>query len=131
MCITRPTPANLESLSQLDAHLRDSIAEAEYSYVLSLINQSVIDVSNARLYAHIRSIIKQFNIPPVVSLSPQSASSYKEQANLFNDYFFSVYSPSSPFPSLNFLISLPMQVHHDCGLDTISFSPSDVKLKLS
>ena len=79
MCITRPTPANLESLSQLDAYLRDSIAEAESSYVVSLINQSVMDKSNACLYAHIRSII---NIPPVVSLSPQSASSYKEQANL-------------------------------------------------
>lgn len=94
MCIQ----SHLESLFQLESKLKAAIAKAETHYVSSLLQQSMEDKSTARIYAHIRYVIKQSLIPPVFFLGTLSASTYAEQADLFKEYFFPSILSSPLFP---------------------------------
>ena len=47
-------------------------------------------------FSHVKSITKQGQLPPKLSLQSKTASSDPEKASLFNEYFYSVYSPASP-----------------------------------
>ena len=86
-CASHPTPTCLQNLARLKSDLKDNIAIAESTYVSTLIQQSAINHSPSRLYAHIMSVVKQLSIPPQVFLGSTSASSSKEQVDLFNNYF--------------------------------------------
>ena len=127
-CVSHPTPTHLQNLAHLESVLKDNIAMAESTYVSTLIQQSAINHSPSCLYAHIRSLVKQSSIPPQVFLGSMSASSLKDQADLFNNYFFSVFSPCSSYLSL---LSLCQDLPHSSAMNEISISSLDVVQALS
>ena len=127
-CVSHPTPTRLQNLAHLESDLKDNIAIAESTYVSILIHQSAINHSPSCLYAHIRSVVKQSSIPPQVFLGSTSASSSKEQVDLFNKYFFSVFSPCSSYPSL---LSLCQDLPRSSAMEEISISSLDVFQALS
>ena len=127
-CVSHPTPTRLQNLARLESDLKDNIAIAESTYVSILIHQSAINQSPSRLYAHIRSVVKQSPIPSQVFLGSTSASSSKEQVDLFDNYFFSVFSPCSSYPSL---LSLCQDLPRSSTMEEISISSLDVFQALS
>ena len=127
-CVSHPTLTRLQNLARLESNLKDNIAIAESTYVSTLIHQSAINHSPSRLYAHIRSVVKQSSIPPQVFLGSTSASSSKEQADLFYNYFFL----SFPLFLLSFSpLSLCQNLPQFSTMDEITISSLDVFQSLS
>uniref|UniRef100_A0A1X7UT76 Uncharacterized protein n=1 Tax=Amphimedon queenslandica TaxID=400682 RepID=A0A1X7UT76_AMPQE len=65
-CRSNPTPERIKSVSLLESNLGDEITKAEAHYVSSLINQSVVDKSKARIFSHIRSLPSYMYITPFI-----------------------------------------------------------------
>ncbi len=108
-------------LSVLEASLQEDIGAAKSSYVDSLVS----DTSNTnKLFSHFRNIVKRNQLPSNMFLNPtDNVTSNSAKAELFNEYFFSVYSPAQP----------PVHERHT-PLSTISnviFSDSEVFTALS
>ena len=124
-CLSNPTSSRLDQLSQLESTVSDDIATAKSTHVSHLIQKSVIDKSPSCLYSHIRSKTKQSHIPPRLFMGSSSAATAKEKADLFNEYFFSVYSTCSSYPTP---MSLPSS---SVSLSDIDISPFEVLQALS
>ena len=91
-CVSSPTPAYLESLFQLESKLKAAIAKAETHYVSSLLQQSMEDKSSARIYAHIRYVIKQSLIPPVFLWGPSLPLLMLSRLTYLRSIFFHLFS---------------------------------------
>ena len=116
----RPTPYLLSKLSQSELQLRANIDHAKTCYESKLINDFALG-RNSRIYSHIRSVLQQDQLPSQMFLKSVSAVTDIDKANLFNRYFFSIYSSNSS--------SLPNVSSIPCPSTTISdidFSPLDV-----
>ena len=95
-CLSNPIPSRLDHLSQLESTLSEDIATAESTYVSHLIQKLVAEKSPSCLFSLIRSKTKQPHIPPRLFMGSSSAATAKKKADLFNAYFFSVYSTCHP-----------------------------------
>ena len=119
-CLSNPTSSRLDHLSQLKSTLSEDIATAESTYISRLIQKSVIAKSPSCLYSHIRSKTKQSHIAHRLFMGSSSAAMAKEKADLFNEYFFSVYSTCSSYPAP---LSLPS---YSVSLSEIDISPFEL-----
>ena len=94
----RTNPTKLKDAEQ---QLSLIIDKAKYSYELSLI-QNFSLTKSARIYSYISSIKSSDQIPSFIYLENITASSNEDEANLFNNYFFSVFTNSSyQLPSIH------------------------------
>ena len=79
--------------------LDNDIAGGKSSYITQLVN-----TSKSSFFSQIHSITMQDQLLLHVFLNSTSATSDEEKANLFNEYFHSVYSPASScnaLPTIN------------------------------
>jgi len=90
-CKRSPTNHNTTRLKLAEDSFQHNAAEAKSSYEAELITNFAC-TSNPAIYHHIRSFTKSATIPPTVYLDATSASSDTARANLFNQYFYSVFT---------------------------------------
>lgn len=69
-------------------------------HTTSLSSTSLLWITLNLGFSHVRSVTNQSLVPPVVSHCSKMASNPIEQAELFYDYFFFVFSPCPSLPSL-------------------------------
>ena len=96
-CRHKPTPSRLSQLSSAEIDLQSAIAKARIDYESNLVSRFA-SLRDPKIFRYIRSLSGQGNLPPVLSLGSQEASTAREKASLFNQYFHSVFSPHSQFP---------------------------------
>ena len=103
VCRTRPSP-NLEQRKlNLESQLTEDISAAQHRFESTLVN-NYASRKNHDLFKYISSLSKSSHIPQVVFLNSTQAESDLDKANLFNEFFFSVYS-STPSSTLSPLLS--------------------------
>ena len=108
----------LSRIADLEAQLKDDITSAKSQYESELVlNFSYSDSS--KVFKYIKSATKQSILPQVMSLNTSSAHTDEEKAELFNKFFFSVYTNNSNEAFTPVTNSLPT-------LDDIVFDVSDV-----
>ena len=108
----------LSRIADLEAQLKDDITSAKSQYESELVlNFSYSDSS--KVFKYIKSATKQSILPQVMSLDTSSAHTDEEKAELFNKFFFSVYSNNSNEAFTPVTNSLPT-------LDDIVFDVSEV-----
>ena len=122
-CASNPSPHSRKRLSDLESVLKDKITKAKSAYESNLV-LDYVKKKPSKLYDHIRTITNHSLIPRQVSLGQTLATTDEKKANLFNEYFFSVCSHSSSYPSIPPISTIP-------SLSVIDFSPSDVYSTLS
>ena len=102
-----PSDRNKIRLIQAEDLFQQSVAEAKSNFEAALITDYACHSSPA-IYHYIRNFTKSATIPPTVHLDATSANSDITRANLFNQYFYSVFTPVHPpqslFPQLQLLI---------------------------
>ena len=76
---------------------QQSAAAAKSNYETTLII-NYANSSNPTIYHYIRSFTKSATIPPTIHLDATSANSNISRVNLFNQYFYSVFTPPSTTP---------------------------------
>ena len=111
---TQTTAYKLSEIESLNTSLRERIEQAMSEY------QSNLIISHSRsnpskIYKHIRSITNSLDTPSTIHLDSFSASSNRDIATIFNQYFHSVYTPHTA--------SLPSYCD---SLQSISISDIDV-----
>ena len=80
----------MRRMTALETKLQAAISEANSPYTNKLVSEFVVSC-NSKKFSHITSISKLNQIPPNMYFKDISVSSDLEKANLFNNYFFSVY----------------------------------------
>ena len=91
-----PTPYLTNKLATLEQSLQDLMLYTKTQYEANLFNDYV---NNQRaIYRHLNSINKSSHIPQQVRFENYTASTPLDKANLFNEYFHSVYGPPSTSP---------------------------------
>ena len=106
-CRTTDSPALSDRLVTMEAHLQEDILTSKSDFEAKL----VYDFSHSKsskIFSYIKSISKQDSFPPTMSLENMVASTDQSKAELFNQFFFSVYSQRSS--EVSFLSSLPAKV---------------------
>ena len=114
-----PSDCNATRLSQAEESFQSNVATAKSTYKTDLItnfptNQILISI------IILESFTKSATIPPTVYFSDTSASSNTSRANLFNQYFYSVFTP--PSLSADYTNTTPLP----SGINTIVFSEDEV-----
>jgi len=89
-----PTEHNENRLNYAEGMFQQSVAAAKSNYETTLVT-NFANSSNPAIYHHIRSFTKSATIPSTMHLDATSANSNISRANLFNQYFYSVFTPPS------------------------------------
>ena len=108
-----------------ESQFHDAISHAKTCYETKLVNDFARD-RNSKIYSYIKSISRQDQLPPQMFHESISAVSDKDKANLFNRYFFSVYSSNSSSISLE---TTPPPPHS--SISDLHFCHSDVYVALT
>ena len=90
----KSTPAHLQKISDLESQLEDDIALAKSHYESDLVH-NFSHSNTSKLFNHIRALTKKDAFPLGMSLDSAKAHTDTEKAELFNQYFHSVYSSNS------------------------------------
>ena len=117
----KPTVVNKLKLEDAECCLCDMMSAAKSSYESQLVNEFAFS-NNNKIYKYINSIMKSENIPDIMHLNGQSASTDTNKATLFNTFFKSVYfkasessipisSHSTSQPSLEFINITDLEVY--------------------
>ena len=125
-------------IDSLENSLQDKIKAAKQNYEFHLIN-NFAPTNNNKIFKYLKSITKSNTNPPIMNFDSSSASTDSSKANLFNQYFHSVFhNSSSPanhdnYPatheSLNsititvtdvFEALISLDVEKSCGIDRIA-----------
>ena len=114
-----PSDYNAARLSQAEESFQSNATTAKSTYETDLITNFATN-SNPNIYHHIRSSTKSATILPTVYFNDTSASSNTSRANLFNQYFYSVFTP--PSLSTNYTNTTPLP----SGINAIVFSEDEV-----
>ena len=93
-----PSAHNSACLHQAEEEFQLNAITAKSTYESTLINKYA-PPSDPAIYHYIRAITKSGSIPPTVYLDNASASSDESKANLFNQYFYSVFTASYQEPN--------------------------------
>ena len=121
--ISNPTQYRLNKLNNLEAQLHADIAQAKMNYESKLVHDFACN-KNPKLYSHIRSVTRQNHLPQQLTLDHRIATTDEEKANLFNEYFFSVYSTHSSFTA-------PPCSHPPSSITEVDISVTEVYQALS
>jgi len=81
-------------IESLDLTLQQEITEAKLNFESTLIN-NFTQVNSNKIYSYIKSITKSKSLPATIHFDSNVASTDTDKANLFNSYFYSVFSNSS------------------------------------
>ena len=120
---SHPTSHVFGRLSDLESRLMAGISSAKSDFESQLVSNCAI-TSNFRIFSYIRSMSHQNQFPPTMFLDSSSASSDIDKAELFNRYFYSIYSSwSEDLPSLS---SLPPRSDQLATLSDIHVCLSEV-----
>lgn len=134
-----PTDHNLLQVQTAEKDLQNNIQLAKASFEAKLVQDFAFS-NNPKIFQYIRNITKSTFIPSTVVYKNCSASLDIDRANLYNEYFYSVFSQSTyslpPFshmpstsPSLNSINISEEEVYHALtnldpnkafGIDSIS-----------
>ena len=115
-CRQHPTPYLIDKLSRLEQDLGNQMSSAKIVFESNLVSKH--SSNRSAIFRYISSVTNQRSLAPIMQLHSVSTSSDQEKADLFNKYFFCVFSHHSlsmyPF-------SPPSRT-----LSSIEVSPSDV-----
>ena len=100
-------PYLVDRLKKDKSKLRFSIDKARCNYESGLVQDFAFS-KPSRLFSHINSLKKHNDFPLPMFLLSDKADTDAQNAELFNRFFFSVYSDASPFPSLSDLPPPPL-----------------------
>jgi len=75
--------------------LQAKISSAKDNYESNLV-ASFTNTINSKIYKYIRSLSKSNSIPPMMRLNCIFANTDSDKANIFNDYFYSVFTQALP-----------------------------------
>ena len=109
------------TINSLELTLRSKIKAAKQSFEYNLIN-SYATTNNNKIFKYLKSMIKSNNVPLVIQFESSTAiySTDYAKANLFNQYFHSVFHNPSSFPDIGDLPS----IHN--SLNSITITVADV-----
>ena len=94
---SHPSQNTLANIASLEATIQEKISTAKLDYESTLISNSS-SVNSNKIYKYIKSITKSNHIPSTVNLDSSIANTDFDKANLFNQYFYSVFHNSSNLP---------------------------------
>ena len=114
-----PTQHTFNTIGSLERILQDKIVVAKQTFEFDLINTSA-STNNNKIFKYLKSITESNNIPSVMNFDSSTANTDQNIANLFNQYFYSVFHDSSSFPNIDDLPPV-----HD-SLSSITISTADV-----
>ncbi|MCY3929513.1 MAG: reverse transcriptase family protein [Acidobacteria bacterium] len=113
----RPTNNNKVKYENSSNLLQAKISSAKANYESNLIS-AFANNNNSKIYKYIRSLTKSHSIPPTLHYNSISADSDLDKANIFNDYFYSVFTQApTNYPTPSNISSV---------LSNISISEEDV-----
>lgn len=119
-CRKRPTPSNNANLASAESRLQTLMTQAKSDFEDHLITSFAHNNSN-KIYSYIRSLSRHSNFPPVMYLDSTPASTDLEKAELFNQFFYSVFSTTTfTLPPIS---RLPV---HSNTLDKIDITETDI-----
>ena len=107
------------TINSLELTLQNKINAAKQSFEYNLINCHAT-TNNNKIFKYLKSIRKSNNVPSVIQFESSTANTDCAKANLFNQYFHSVFHNSSPFPDINDLPSI------QDSLNSITITVADV-----
>ena len=119
-CKSHPTAYLFRKLADSESRLRTNISLAKTSYESRLVSDSAFGKSS-KIYKHIRSVLQQDQLPSKMFFESCPADTDKDKANLFNKYFFTVYSSETTSPSLVSALPQPSST-----LSELELSPLEV-----
>ena len=122
LCRNHPSPGRLSKLSSAESLLHCDISDVRVTYESRLVSNFAFSNDSA-IYSYIKSFSRCRGIPPSVSLGSVTATSPIEKANLFNEFFYSVFNTTSV--SLSSL-SLSHVTFPDSSLCSITICEEDV-----
>ena len=93
-----PTQTNRNKLEEAEKKLQILMKEAKLNYEATLVQQFSYS-NNSRIFQYISSLKKQSTLPLTMSFNNSNANSDYDKAELFNDYFFSVFTALTPTQS--------------------------------
>ena len=93
-CVNNPSSSNIVKKVKATGDLREEIELAKASYERRLINDFA-RTNNSRIYKYLGELRRGSDIPSTVHDDVASASASKDKANLFNNYFHSVFTVSN------------------------------------
>ena len=115
-----PTDHTFNQIKSAEHNLQISIKQTKTNYEANLI-QNFAFSNDSKIYQYMSSICKSDFIPPTVFFKDNTATADSDKANLFNKYFFSVFSQSDftlpDFDDMPFVSS---------SLNTIQITYNDV-----
>ena len=88
------TQYNLTKLLSAESLLEDKLKLAKSSYENNLDHKLATSESN-KIYAYIYSLSPKNSLPPLMHFDSLSATTDSAIASLFNNYFYSIFTPSS------------------------------------
>ena len=86
-------------INSLENMLQDKIILAKQNFECYLVN-SYASINSNKIFRYLKSTTKSSNIPFVMNLDSSSADTDYSKANLFNQYFHSVFHDSSLLPNI-------------------------------
>ena len=122
-----PSEGNKCKVDDLQRDLQQKITDAKHDYESNLALNYVHSSSN-KIFKYISSIKGHENFPDKMYYIDKSASTDLEKAQLFNDYFCSVFSSPSDLPSS---VSDPQSRCINFQVQDILLSDSDILYELS
>jgi len=90
-----PTTANLTNLENSQEQLQSKLSAAKSRYESNLVH-GYATKNNSKIYKYIRNITKSASIPSTLFQNSSPINCDFEKANLFNNYFYSVFTKPSP-----------------------------------
>jgi len=122
---SRPTEHNLHRIKLAEETLQHSIQYAKANFEAKLVNDFAFS-NSAKIFQHVRNITKSAPIPSTVLYNSVSATQDIDKADLFNKYFYSVFSQSSySLPNFDQLPQTTMSI------DSINITEEEVYCALS
>ena len=118
--IKHPTSNNFQKLADTQHFFQDASKAAKSDYEQSLIHNFAMN-RDPKIYQYIKQFTKSYSLPPQLHLGANVANTDYDKAELFNQYFFSVFTNSDfQVPNLDGC-SPPAN-----SLETIHLTESDV-----
>ena len=119
---SNPSPSNQTKLQTAEQNIQIAASDAKHNYENNLINQFSTN-RNSSIYKYLSLLTNYSSFPTTMHYNYcSSASTDHDQANLFKEYFFSVFTRDSS-STLNTVLDSPPNSNI---LDNITISPHDV-----
>ena len=99
-CQLHPTPNNKSKLTTAEAHLQLRMSNAKMDYESALINNFAFS-NNSKIFNYVSSLSKNNQSPTAMYYNGHCSSDSFEKAQMFNKYFYSVFTrTSSPYRTI-------------------------------